>query len=339
MLENINTAVIGLGRLGYWHAQNLASKVNGATLKYVVDPLPGKAERVARELKVENWSENIEEVLQSQSIDAVVIVTPTNTHAELIMKAADYGKHIFVEKPLTKYVHEAETVINHLNEKKVFCQVGFMRRFDPAYTEAKQRIASGDIGTPMFFKGTSRDGNIPPVDFIKNSGGIFVDLAIHEYDIARYLMNSEISDVQAVGSVLRYEYMRELNDLDYATTFINFESGASGDVETSWISPYGYDIRGEVVGSEGAIQIGSMQHHQIQLLNNRGNTYDIIPDFPTKFENAYLLEMEHFIESLGKQKAPRCSALDGKVALEVSTLATESYQRGEKMKLPKEQKV
>lgn len=339
MLENINVAVIGLGRLGYWHAQNVASKVNGATLKYVVDPLPGKAEKVANELKVENWSENIEEVLQSETIDAVVIVTPTNTHADLIMKAADYGKHIFVEKPLTQYVHEAETVIKHLNDKKVSCQVGFMRRFDPAYTEAKQRISAGDIGKPLFFKGTSRDGNIPPMDFIKNSGGIFLDLAIHEYDIARYLMDSEISDVRATGSVLRYEYMRELNDLDYATTFLNFNSGASGDIETSWISPYGYDIRGEVVGSEGAIQIGSMQQHQIQLLNARGNTYDIIPDFPTKFENAYLLEMEHFIESLRKQEPPRCNAVDGKIALEVSTLATESYQRGETVKIPEAQQV
>lgn len=339
MLENINVAVIGLGRLGYWHAQNVASRVNGATLKYVVDPLPGKAEKVANELKVEKWSENIEEVLQSDIIDAVVIVTPTNTHADLIMKAADHGKHIFVEKPLTQYVHEAETVIKHLNEKKVSCQVGFMRRFDPAYTEAKQRISAGDIGKPLFFKGMSRDGNIPPIDFIKNSGGIFLDLAIHEYDIARYLMDSEISDVRATGSVLHYDYMKELNDLDYATTFLNFDSGASGDIETSWISPYGYDIRGEVVGSEGAIQIGSMQQHQIQLLNARGNTYDIIPDFPTKFENAYLLEMAHFIESLRKQESPRCNAVDGKIALEVSTLATESYQRGETVKIPEAQQV
>ncbi|WP_059105774.1 Gfo/Idh/MocA family oxidoreductase [Shouchella shacheensis] len=333
MRESIRVAVLGLGRLGYWHAENLSTRIKGAKLEYVVDPIPGRAEQVAGELSVPKWTQNIDEVLQDDQVDAIVIVTPTSTHAELIKKVAKAQKHIFVEKPLTEYVEDADEVIQTIDENGVFCQVGFMRRFDPAYAEAKKRIATGDIGKPLYFKGMSRDGNIPPVEFIKNSGGIFLDLAIHEFDIARYLMSAEITEVKSVGSILLHEFMAELNDADHANSYLTFDSGASGDIEASWIAPYGYDIRGEVVGSEGTIQIGTMQQNQVHILNKNGSTHDIVPDFPTKFRDAYFLEMEHFIDSLRNNQTPNCNAVDGKIALEVATAATKSFHTGQTIKL------
>jgi scyllo-inositol 2-dehydrogenase (NAD+) len=334
MKEFIRVAVLGLGRLGYWHAENLSTRIKGAKLEYVVDPVPGRAESVAKELAVPKWSLNIDDVLNDDEIDAVVIVTPTSTHAELIKKAARAKKHIFVEKPLTEYVHDADDVIKTIRENNVFCQVGFMRRFDPAYAEAKKRILAGDIGRPLYFKGMSRDGNIPPVEFIKNSGGIFLDLAIHEFDVARFLMGAEIKEVKSVGNILVHEFMAELNDADHANTYLTFDSGATGDIEASWIAPYGYDIRGEVVGTEGAIQIGTMQQHQVHILKRSGSNYDIIPDFPSKFQEAYLLEMEHFVDSLQKDQKPECDELDGKIALEIATAATKSFHTGKAITLP-----
>ncbi|MBY0052166.1 inositol 2-dehydrogenase [Brevibacillus agri] len=335
MSGQVRTAVIGLGRLGYWHAENLATKVKGAQLVKVVDPLEGRAEQVARELGVPGWSKDPREVFEDANIDAVVLVTPTSTHAEMITQAATHGKQIFVEKPITQTVEEADEVIQVLNKHNVFCQVGFMRRFDPAYAEAKRRIAAGDIGKPLYFKGVSRDGNCPPAEFIKHSGGLFLDVAIHDYDIARFLMGTEVETVTATGNVLLHTFMKDYHDVDQAVTTLTFASGAAGDIETMRIAPYGYDIRGEVIGTEGSIQIGSLRHHDVLLLTANASTHDIIPDFPTKFKDAYLLEMIHFIDAVQKRERPACTETDGKIALEIAAAATESFQTAKTVKLDK----
>jgi scyllo-inositol 2-dehydrogenase (NAD+) len=335
MKETIRTAVLGLGRLGYWHAENLVSKVKGAQLVSVVDPLEGRAEQVARELGVGSWSQNPNDIFEDDSIDAVVIVTPTSTHADMISRAARHGKHIFVEKPLTHTLDEADEVIKVIGETNVSLQVGFMRRFDPAYAEAKKRIAAGDIGTPIYFKGVSRDGNVPPEEFIKHSGGIFLDIAIHDYDIARYLMGQEIASVTSTGNILMNsnKFMEKYNDVDQAMTYFTFDSGAAGDIETMRIAPYAYDIRGEVVGTEGSIQIGSMRYHDVKVLTSKGSIHDLIHDFPTRFKDAYLLEMVHFIDSLRKGTKPICTEIDGKAALEIASAATKSFITGETVEL------
>ena len=335
MKETIRCAVLGLGRLGYWHAENLVSKIKGAQLVSVVDPLEGRAEAVARELGVEKWSQNPDDAFEADDIDAVVIVTPTSTHAEMIKKAAKNGKQIFVEKRLTHSLDEADDVIETIQKHNVSCQVGFMRRFDPAYAEAKRRIEAGDIGKPIYFKGVSRDGNVPPEEFIKHSGGIFLDVAIHDYDIARYLMGQEISSITSTGNILMQsnKFMEKYNDVDQAITYFTFDSGAAGDVETMRIAPYAYDIRGEVVGTEGSIQIGSMRHHDVKILTTKGSSHDLIPDFPTRFKDAYLLEMVHFIDSLRKNEKPSCTEIDGKAALEIAEAATKSFKLGETVNL------
>lgn len=335
MKETIRTAVLGLGRLGYWHAENLVSKVKGAQLVSVADPFEGRAEQVARELSVNKWSQNPNDVFEDDNIDAVVIVTPTSTHADMIKRAAKNGKQIFVEKPLTHTLDEADDVIQVIQEHNVACQVGFMRRFDPAYAEAKRRIEAGDIGKPLYFKAVSRDGNVPPEEFIKHSGGIFLDVAIHDYDLARYLMGQEVTSVTSTGNILMQsnQFMEKYNDVDQAMTYLTFDSGAAGDVETMRIAPYAYDIRGEVVGTEGSIQIGSMRYRDVNILTSKGSTHNLIPDFPTRFKDAYLLEMIDFIDCLRENKKPICTEIDGKVALEIAAAATKSFVSGETVQL------
>lgn len=331
MKEVINCSVLGLGRLGYWHAENLASKIKGAKLVSVIDPLEGRAEQVARELGVQKWSQNPNDAFEDDSIDAVIIVTPTSTHAEMIKLAAKNGKHVFTEKPLTQTLEEADEVLKAVRTQNITCQVGFMRRFDPAYAEAKKRIDAGDIGKPLYFKGVSRDGNVPHEEFIKHSGGIFLDVAIHDFDIARYLMNQEVQSITSRGNILleSNKFMEKYNDVDQGISYITFDSGATGDIETMRIAPYAYDIRGEVVGTEGAIQIGSMRHNDVKLFTKKGSSHDLVQDFPSRFRDAYLLEMIHFIECLRKGERPLCTEMDGIAALEISVAATNSYNTGE----------
>ncbi|SMO41499.1 Gfo/Idh/MocA family oxidoreductase [Melghirimyces algeriensis] len=333
MAKKIRCAVLGLGRLGYWHAENLSQRVRGGELIAVADPMEGRAEQVARDLGVPKWHQNPDDVFEDCGIDAVVIVTPTSTHADMIKKAVAHGKHVFVEKPITRTVEEAEEVIKAIDDRGVFCQVGFMRRFDPSYVEAKRRILAGDIGKPIYFKGITRDGIAPPPDFIKHSGGLYLDFSIHDYDSARFFLGGNVTTVSGLGSVVEKKYVAEFNDVDQALTYLTFDSGAAADIEASRNAAYGYDIRAEIIGTEGAIQIGSMQHHDIKILAKNRSSYDIYPDFPSQFRDAYLMEMVSFIEHLQNDEKPNVNEVDGKIALEIAIAATKSYQTGTEIQL------
>lgn len=329
MKEIVRCAVFGVGRLGFLHALNAATRIPGAEVINIVASRKESAERAARELGVKRWTDNPQDVFNDSEVDAVIIVTPTKTHAELIIQAARSKKHIFVDKPLTDTLEEAERVIEEIHRNKVYCQVGFNRRFDLSYADAKRRIQQGDIGKPLYFKGLSRDPGSPPEDYIKTSGGIFKDLCIHDYDIARFLIGDEVESVQSFGEVLVHPFMKKYNDVDQAMTFLKFKNGASADVEGSRNSTFGYDIRGEVVGTEGALQIGSIQHHNNIILTKNKSYYDNIKDFPTKFKDAFLLELEHFIDRIRKDMKPLVDEIDGKVSLELAAAATESFIKKE----------
>lgn len=333
MKEQIRCAVLGLGRLGYWHAENLAFKVKGAQLVRVADPNVIHAEKVAKELGVGSFTGDPNEIFDDPNIDAVVIASPTSTHAEMIKRAAQSGKDIFVEKPITLDLAEASETLRIIKEANVVCQVGFMRRFDPAYAEAKTRIVAGDIGKPIYFKGVSRDPGAPSPVFVQNSGGMFLDMSIHDYDLARFLMDAEVNSVSAHGSILVHSFMQEFNDVDQSMTYLEFDSGAAADIESSRNAFYGYDIRGEIMGTEGSIVIGSLRNHDITIHTFKGSTQDIVPSFPVRFNSAYLLEMEHFIDCLRKNVIPSVTEVDGLKALEIAVAAKKSYETGINVKL------
>ncbi|GIN91725.1 scyllo-inositol 2-dehydrogenase (NAD(+)) [Siminovitchia terrae] len=331
MGENIKCAVIGVGRLGIIHATNLARYIPGVEVDTIVASRVESAEKTARELNVANFTNNLKEVLESDTIEAVVIATPTNTHVDIIIEAAKHDKHIFVDKPITETSEEAEKVIEVLNNHDIICQVGFMRRFDPSYIEAKRRIQQGDIGEPIYFKGLSRDPGSPPESYIKTSGGIFLDLCIHEFDISRFLIGSDVSSVQSFGKVHVHPFMEKYGDVDQSMSYLEFENGATADIEGSRNSSFGYDVRGEVLGTEGMIQIGSNQHHKNIILTKNKSYFDTIPDFPTNFKDSFLNEMEHFIECIRQNEKPSVDALDGLIAIQISEAATKSYKTKQKV--------
>jgi len=333
MNKSVRCAVLGLGRAGYRHAENLATSVRGCELVCVADPIVNLAEKAASELGIRKFTGNPDEVMEDDSIEAVIIATSTPSHAELVKKAAANGKHVFVEKPLTARLEEADELIQVIEDTSVACQVGFMRRFDPAFAEAKRRIDAGDIGKPLYFKSVSRDPGSPPAEFIKHSGGIFVDMAIHDFDMARFLMNAEVTSVISHGQILAHEFMRPLGDVDQSLTYLTFDSGAAGDVEAGRNAFYGYDIRGEVIGTEGSIVIGSLKYHDVHIQTSKGSLHDITPSFPLRFNDAFRLELIHFMDCVRNGVKPSVSAKDGKAALEIAWSAQASFETGKRVEI------
>ncbi|MCL6454878.1 MAG: Gfo/Idh/MocA family oxidoreductase [Alicyclobacillus sp.] len=328
MNREIRCAVLGVGRLGYRHAVNLATKVKGATLTAVSDALPEVAERVARELDVPTWSTNPDELIARDDVDAVIVVTPTDTHAAFAKRVASAGKALFLEKPLTLDLQEAGEVVKAVQQSGILCQIGFMRRFDPAYAHARNRILAGDIGEPLYFKGISRDPTAPPVAYVAASGGIYLDQSIHDYDVARFLMGQEVTEVQAMGSVLFSKEVATHGDVDQALTYLRFGNGAAGDVEAYRNAFYGYDIRAEILGTEGTLVVSGLQYHNVTLLQPRRSSYDVLPGFLERFSDAYVLEMEHFIDCVQKGEQPTVGVRDGFEALAIGTAARQSYRAG-----------
>ncbi|CAG7650116.1 scyllo-inositol 2-dehydrogenase (NAD(+)) [Paenibacillus solanacearum] len=328
MLDNVRVAVMGLGRAGYRHAAHLAAGIPGAELAGVYDPNGALVEKAELEWGVRGSGRSAEDWLDDPAVHAVVIAAPTPLHGMLIKQAAARGKHVFVEKPLTSRLDEADEIIEAVERSSILCQVGFMRRFDPAYVEAKRRIAAGDIGKPIYFKAISRDPGSPPAEFIKHSGGIFLDMAIHEYDMARFLMDAEVSSVTAHGQVLVHEFMKPLGDIDQSLTYMTFDSGAAGDAEVGRNAFYGYDIRGEVIGTDGSITIGSLKHHDVHIHTRSGSFHDIVPSFPFRFQEAFREELVHFIACVRKGQPPSVTERDGKAALAIALAAQQSFDTG-----------
>lgn len=328
MLEKVHCAVLGLGRMGWSHAKNLATRIAGADLIAVADLMDGRAAEFARQQSIPFFTSDIESVLQNPDVDAVVIATPTPTHAALIQAAIAEQKAIFVEKPITLSLEEAAVLTQLVKTSHAYCQVGFMRRFDPAYRAAKEQLKKGAIGKPLYFKAVSRDPYCPPASYIEESGRIFADMSVHDFDIARFLMEEEILEVTAMGGIVHNTFMQSSGDVDQALTFVRFASGALGDIEGSRIAGYGYDIRAEVVGTEGTLQIGTLRHHDIKLLNRSGSISDIVPDFVERFADAYYFEMVDFIECLQQGLQPSVTVEDGYRALAIAAAATQSFDEG-----------
>ena len=306
------------------HAEKLA-RMPAANLLAVADVLEERAAECARQYDVPLCSSDIEAVLRHPEVEAIVIATPTPTHARLIQTAIAAHKAIFVEKPLTPSLQEAAALAQLVKASNAFCQVGFMRRFDPAFRAAWEQIQQGAMGKPLYFKAVSRDPSCPPESFIKDSGRMFVDMSVHDFDIARFLMSEEIIEVTAMGGVVQNEFMRAYGDVDQALTFVRFASGALGDIEGSRVAGYGYDIRAEVVGTEATVQVGALTYHAIRILNRRGRTSNIFPSFVERFADAYYLELVDFIDHLQRGLPPSVTVEDGYKAQAIAVAATQSF--------------
>lgn len=328
-MTKLNVGLIGAGRMGRMYGQYLAQRVPGVALAAIADRKLEVAEALARELGVPKWYAGHEDLLNDREVEAVAIVTSTSMHKTVVMDAAKAGKAIFCEKPIALTLEDARQMIETVERAGVFFQMAFQRRFDAGYLAARRKLEAGAIGDPVMFTSISRDPYPPPISFCdpKVSGGLIADMGAHDFDAARMYMG-EVKSVHAIGATLAYPEMKSVGDIDNAIIDLVFESGALGAVQLSRNAIYGYDIRGEIWGTKGSIQIGYYRQTPILMFGPEGITHDAVPYFMERFESAYLAQIQNFAEHVRKGLPPSITGADAVAALRISVAANRSLREG-----------
>jgi myo-inositol 2-dehydrogenase / D-chiro-inositol 1-dehydrogenase len=326
-----NVALFGAGRIGRIHAANLAA-LPGVKLALVSDPMPDAAREVAAQFGAE-VAPDIDAVFADKRIDAVVIASPTTTHSDFIMRAARAGKHIFCEKPVDLSLARAQACADVVAAAGVACMIGFQRRFDPTFSEAKARISRGDIGTPEMLVITSRDPGAPPTEYIKQSGGIFRDMLIHDFDVFRWILADDGRDeavwLSASGSCLTDTAIASAGDIDCTAVTIRTRSGRLCQINTTRRAAYGYDQRFEVQGSKGLLACGNHRPTEVTQMDAGGVRSDKPENFfLQRYREAYRLEVAHFFEQLQSGGEFRTTVRDGVAAQKLADAAAESFASG-----------
>jgi inositol 2-dehydrogenase len=327
MDKQVNIGVIGLGRLGSLYASYCANRLPQANLIAVSDVREEVAREYADQFGASHWYQDYEALLSDKEVEAIIIVTPTSHHKEVVIQAAHAGKAIFCEKPLSLSVKDCLEMKSVIDETSAFFQMGFMRRFDAAYIAAKRKIEEGEIGERVQYKATSRDRSRPDLDYLRpeHSGGLFVDMGIHDFDIARWLMG-EVKSVYTVAGVLAYPEMKEIGDVDNGIVNMYFENGALGVVDLSRNGIYGYDVHAEILGTKGTLQLGYIRETPIQVMKEDAITHDTVPGFYERFERSYIDQLGNFVENILQDKQPAITVADGIAALKIGLAATQSFQ-------------
>ncbi|MBN2416923.1 Gfo/Idh/MocA family oxidoreductase [bacterium] len=327
-MKKINVGLIGTGRLGSMYAEFLSTRVPGANLAAVADLIPERAKTCAEKFDVPNWYTGHQDLNDDLSLDAVIVTATTVNHREIVVDAAEKGKPVFCEKPMTLDLADAREMKSVIEKTGIFYQQGYMRRFDKAFAAAKREIDAGTIGTPCVFRGSSRDPYRPSLEYLtpENSGGQILDMAIHDIDIARWYMG-EVRSVYAVGGILAYPEIAEVHDTDNVIMVMTFENGRLGEIDISRNGVYGYDIRAEVLGTEGTVQAGYLRDTAINIMTKAGVTHDVVPYFPERFGDAYVNQLNDFLENLIHDKEPMITIDDGIAGLQIAAAATDSLHR------------
>jgi len=334
MNKRLGIGVIGVGRLGSSYAKYFAGRITGAYLVAISDVNQSAADTLAAELGVSKTYARYQDLISDKAVDAVVIVSPTSSHKEIVFEAAERGVPIFCEKPLSISLEESRQMLRVVEETGVFFQMGFMRRFDRGYVAAKQKIDEGKIGKPVVFKSSSRDPYRPSLEYLdpKHSGGLFVDCGIHDLDLALWFMGN-VASVYSIGGTLAYPEMKTIGDIDNAITSLYFTNGALGVIDLSRNGIYGYDIRTEILGTEGTVKIGYLRETPILMMTKDGITHDTVPYFTERFEQAYISQLQDFVNNVSEQKPPTVTCAAGVAALQASAAATISFKENRPVKI------
>ena len=326
-MGKLGVGVLGVGEMGRRHAENLRRLVPHANLVAVADVDLERARGVAAELEIENSYGSLEAMLECKTLNAVVIATPDKFHAVSVKTAAAAGRDILCEKPLALSLADAHELLAAVSKAGVRMQVGFMRRYDPAYGAAMQRIEAGEIGTPVVFKSIGRDKDGPPLSSYQsnNNGMLFYTNTIHDFDLARWLMQDEVAEVHAYTTVAIRPEIAQFGDVVAGVVNLKFAQGAIGNIESHAQAAYGYDVRTEIIGSRGSILVGSLNRIPATLLSAQGSTRPIADHFLTTFADAYLAEIQDFVERILQDRPLRVTGEDGLRALAICTAAENSH--------------
>jgi inositol 2-dehydrogenase len=326
-MSKLGIGVLGVGAMGKRHAENIRRLVPQTRLIAVADVAAEPTRRVAAELEIEHSFASLEEMLERKDIEAVVIATPDKFHAQDIQAAAAAGKQILCEKPLALNLEDARAALEAVAKAGVQLQMGFMRRYDPGYASAMKRIEAGEIGEPVVFKSIGRDKDAPPISSYASrlNGMLFYNNTIHDFDLARWLMRDEVKEVQAYATVAIRPEIAEFGDIVAGVVNLKYGRGAIGNIESYVQAVYGYDVRTEIIGSKGSILVGSLQQTPVTFLTGEGGTQILASHFLDRFEDAYVAEVQDFVDSMLRDRAPRISGKEGLRALEIAVAAEQSY--------------
>ncbi len=331
----INIGIIGVGRIGKVHAENIAFSMPQARLKGIADlNMTPEIEAWAKSLGVASIVKDPARLLADKDIEGVLICSSTETHADLVIQAAKAGKHIFCEKPVDLAVAKVRVALDSVNKAGVKLQVGFNRRFDHNFRRVRELVASGAVGTPQLIKISSRDPAPPPLAYIAISGGIFIDMAIHDFDMARFLSGSEVVEVYAAGAVLIDEAIGKAGDVDTAVVTLRFVSGALAVIDNSRKTTYGYDQRVEVFGSKGSAAAENDVPNTVKLSSESG----VISEKPLyffleRYKEAYVAELHAFLDAIAGGNPTLVTGEDGLQDLRVGLAAKLSLAERRPVKL------
>lgn len=331
----MKVAVIGAGRIGRVHIENISTGVREMEIKTVADPfLNADGEAFVKGFGIPNVTKDVDSVFADPEIEAVIICSSTDTHADLIVQAAAAGKHIFCEKPVDHDVSRVRMALDAVKKAGVKLQIGFVRRFDHNHRGVYDAVRSGKIGTPHILRISSRDPQPPTIEYVRRSGGIFYDMMIHDFDMIRFLAGCEVTEVYAKGAVLVDPAIGAEGDVDTAIVTLTFENGAIGVIDNSRQAVYGYDQRLEVFGSEGAVQDENDIPNTVVVSRadgtSYGTAYQVMWD---RYTRAFIDEMKAFADSVINDKIPPVTDLDGLYPVLMAAAANKSIKEGRPVKI------
>ncbi len=328
---SIGVAFLGAGRMGQTHVRNMAAIPNARTI-VVADPNADNARAGMELARAQRASTDPVEAILDPEVEAVVISTPTDTHAPLIETALRAGKAVWSEKPIAQELAATRRIVDLWREVDIPVQLGFMRRFDPGYARAKELIDRGELGRIEQFRALSRDTFPPPVEYLRSCGGSFLDMSVHDLDLARFLVG-EVEEVHAWASVLFDDRFAQADDWDTSLTVLKFRNGALGVLETSRHSAWGYDIRTEVAGAKAKVVIDGAQKTPATVSRDFGWEGDLYESFPDRFEIAYRRELEAFFENLGAGRPVTPGPDEALETLRLAVAATMSWRENRAVRL------
>ena len=333
MMKEIKVAIAGLGRIGKIHLKNLCRNLQGTEVVAAMD-VSEESRKFAESFGIKNFFESYTEMIKLPELDAVVICSPTDTHADYVVEAAHAGLDVFCEKPLDLSLDRVKEVINIVEEKGVKLMLGFNRRFDPEFSKIRSLVEDGSVGDPQIIKITSRDPGPPPISYIKVSGGIFLDMTIHDFDMARYISGKEVKEVYASAAVKVDPEIGGAGDYDTAVVTLIFEDDSMAVIDNSRKAAYGYDQRLEVFGSKGMASADNNYPNNHRMFTAGGVQSDLpLHFFLERYQESYVREMESFISALSSGKEIPVGAKDGLMSIVVGVAATLSARERRAVKI------
>jgi myo-inositol 2-dehydrogenase / D-chiro-inositol 1-dehydrogenase len=332
--RKLRIGIIGAGRIGSIHAETISFRVPSAVVAAISDFNVLVAKDIAGKYGIPRVTTHSDEILNDPGIDAILISSPTDTHVDLIIEAARAGKHIFCEKPIDRDLSRIDSALAAVEKAGIQLQIGFNRRFDPNFIRIREAVVSGEIGTPYLLHIISRDAEPPSITYVKSSGGIFLDMTIHDFDLARFLIGDEVEEIHVMGAVRIDPAIGAAGDLDTAVVLLRFRGGVIGTIDNCRRAVYGYDQRAEILGSAGAIATNNVYRNEAIISTAQEIKRDLpLHFFTDRYAKSYENEMKAFVDAVLNDKPVPVTGVDGRIPVVMAAAAWKSHTENRPVKL------